>query len=29
MAVNEPWRPRFEELPETEKKPMPSSEEIP
>uniref|UniRef100_A0A2N9GTH3 Integrase catalytic domain-containing protein n=1 Tax=Fagus sylvatica TaxID=28930 RepID=A0A2N9GTH3_FAGSY len=25
MAVNEPWRPRFEELPETEKKPMPSS----
>uniref|UniRef100_A0A2N9ET94 RNA-directed DNA polymerase n=1 Tax=Fagus sylvatica TaxID=28930 RepID=A0A2N9ET94_FAGSY len=27
MAVNEPWRPRFEELPETEKKPMPSSEE--
>uniref|UniRef100_A0A2N9HGI3 RNA-directed DNA polymerase n=1 Tax=Fagus sylvatica TaxID=28930 RepID=A0A2N9HGI3_FAGSY len=29
MAVNEPWRPRFEELPKTEKKPMPSSEEIP
>jgi hypothetical protein len=29
MAVNEPWRPRFEELPETKKKPMPSSEEIP
>ena len=29
MAVNEPWRPHFEELPETEKKPMPSSEEIP
>jgi hypothetical protein len=29
MEVNEPWRPRFEELPETEKKPMPSSEEIP
>jgi hypothetical protein len=29
MAVNEPWRPRFEELPETEKKPMPSSEKIP
>jgi hypothetical protein len=29
MAVNEPWRPRFEELPVTEKKPVPSSEEIP
>jgi hypothetical protein len=29
MAVNEPWRPHFEELPKTEKKPMPSSEEIP
>uniref|UniRef100_A0A2N9F0Y9 Integrase catalytic domain-containing protein n=1 Tax=Fagus sylvatica TaxID=28930 RepID=A0A2N9F0Y9_FAGSY len=29
MAVNELWRPRFEELPETKKKPMPSSEEIP
>uniref|UniRef100_A0A2N9H9R5 Reverse transcriptase domain-containing protein n=1 Tax=Fagus sylvatica TaxID=28930 RepID=A0A2N9H9R5_FAGSY len=25
MAVNEPWRPRFEELPETENKPMPLS----
>uniref|UniRef100_A0A2N9J7F6 Integrase catalytic domain-containing protein n=1 Tax=Fagus sylvatica TaxID=28930 RepID=A0A2N9J7F6_FAGSY len=24
MAVNEPWRPRFEELLETENKPMPS-----
>uniref|UniRef100_A0A2N9HC76 Aspartic peptidase DDI1-type domain-containing protein n=1 Tax=Fagus sylvatica TaxID=28930 RepID=A0A2N9HC76_FAGSY len=29
MAINEPWRPHFEELPKTEKKPMPSSEEIP
>jgi hypothetical protein len=28
MAVNEPWRPRFEELLETENKPMPLSEEI-
>jgi hypothetical protein len=29
MAINEPWRPHFEELPKTEKKPMPSSEAIP
>uniref|UniRef100_A0A2N9I3P0 RNA-directed DNA polymerase n=1 Tax=Fagus sylvatica TaxID=28930 RepID=A0A2N9I3P0_FAGSY len=29
MAVNEPWRLHFEELPKTEKKSMPSSEEIP
>ncbi len=29
MAINEPQRPHFEELPKTEKKPMPSSEEIP
>ena len=28
MAINEPWRPHFEELPKTEEKPMPSSEEI-
>ncbi len=29
MAINEPWRPCFEELTKTEKKPMPSSEETP
>jgi hypothetical protein len=29
MVINEPWRPHFEELPKTKKKPMPSSEEIP
>jgi hypothetical protein len=29
MAINEPWRPYFEEPLETKKKPMPSSEEIP
>ena len=29
MAMHEPWRPRFEELPKSEKKPMPSSEEPP
>ena len=29
MAINEPWRPHFEELPKIEKKPMLLSEEIP
>ena len=29
IAINEPWRPHFEELPKTEKKPPPSSEDIP
>ena len=29
MAINEGWRPRFEELPKSDKKPMPSSEEAP
>uniref|UniRef100_A0A2N9EKE0 Retrotransposon gag domain-containing protein n=1 Tax=Fagus sylvatica TaxID=28930 RepID=A0A2N9EKE0_FAGSY len=29
IAINEPWRPHFEELPKTEKKPLPSSEDIP
>uniref|UniRef100_A0A2N9FMY2 Reverse transcriptase/retrotransposon-derived protein RNase H-like domain-containing protein n=1 Tax=Fagus sylvatica TaxID=28930 RepID=A0A2N9FMY2_FAGSY len=29
MVINEPWRPHFEELPKTERKPMPSSEDIP
>uniref|UniRef100_A0A2N9FKN8 Uncharacterized protein n=1 Tax=Fagus sylvatica TaxID=28930 RepID=A0A2N9FKN8_FAGSY len=29
MAINEPWRPCFEELTKTEKKTMPSSEETP
>ena len=29
MAINEGWRPRFEELPKSDKKPVPSSEEAP
>ena len=29
MAINEGWRPHFEELPKSDKKPVPSSEEAP
>ena len=29
MAINEGWRPHFKELPKSDKKPMPSSEEAP
>ena len=29
MAINEGWRPRFEELPKSDKKLVPSSEEAP
>ncbi|XP_065629882.1 uncharacterized protein LOC136067643 [Quercus suber] len=29
MAINEGWRSRFEELPKSDKKPVPSSEEAP
>ena len=29
MVVNEGWKPRFEKLLESNKKPMPSSEEAP